>query len=119
VKEVNRKVLVIAVALMAVAMLATPLVATVFAAKPIKNDDVWFVAAVMSSPTEMGKTWWTGGGTILHMKGRLRDWGVFRSLPGSPGAILIGSMTTLIESFAFNTKTSNGRLILKVTISLT
>lgn len=117
--RLNRKILVTVLAL-AVIILATPFIGTVTAAKPIENNDVWFVAAVMGPPTEMGKTWWTGGDTILHMKGRLRDWGVFRSPPEEPpGSFLIGSMTTLIETFAFNTKTSKGRLVLKVTISLT
>jgi len=118
VREANKKGLILGFMLVVVLTIAA--VSPVFAAKPTVNDDVWFVAAVLGPATEMGKTWWTGGDTILHIKGRVRDWGVFRSPPESPpGTIMIGSMTTLIESFSFNTKTSKGRLIMKVTIDLT
>lgn len=95
-------------------------ISAVIAAKPNVDDAVWFTAAVLNpTPTAIGKSWLTGKDTIIHMKGRARNLGVFRSPPGSPGTVLIGSMSTMVETFVFNTKTSEGQLIIKVTISLT
>ena len=91
---------------------------TVFTAKPMVNNDVWFVAAP-GGPPEGGESWWTGDGTILHQKGFMYSFGVFRSPQGTPpGSVPIGSMTAIMETFVFNTKTSKGRLVHKLTISL-
>jgi len=103
-----KKVVVVAFALALSTILA--MVAPAMAAKPTVVPCA-FTASATPPLLDPGKVWWTGDGTILHVRGLVVKYGLFM------GANLqIGSME-MITDMDFNTETGEGNAVREWTMT--
>lgn len=108
----NKKVLVIAVALMVVAMLATPVLADSPKKIPVTATQA---GGQVEGPDS--RTWTTEGG-IVQYKDWLGSGSIKLDLPSSLGGTLMGSSTSVV-SFSKNTKTGVGVVHIEMTWTFT
>jgi len=86
-------------------------VAPALAAKPTTVPCSFTLAAF--SNLDPGESWWTGDGTIFHVRGRTASVGIF---PRNNPALLIGEAVGVTD-LDFNTKTGQGNAIRTYTMT--
>lgn len=85
------------------------------ATQPQVIDDIWFVTS-LSEVISIGKILELN--EILVVKDEVIAWDLYRSPPGSPGTVQIGTATTTVN-LQFNSNTGKGNALIQISLTFT